>query len=697
MPVGPIFTIVQRCRLLREIPLFSSVGWYNLQRIARRAQVLKFQKGEVIRKEGDPSDGLYCLVSGRVQAYSSAGSQRKADVEFYRRGMAFGIISLLTGEPHSSTYEAINDSVVIKIEKDEFDYILRFMPQLGVELSHSLSSKLRSKMIPGKKNVEHRIISVYSPLRGSGSSTYSANLAFELEQQTHRKVILVSITPVEPNGQGTKVLEETSPNWQKAPVHLKDIADDYEKLQASIIRGQLKIDLLHVAFDAGDKVLIDQISHFVTTLVSDYHFAVVDLPTEKDDIVFKTLSQSDMVHLVARDGQEDLKIMGQLITELTERMKEHFSPDFIKVIITSKERSEATTLQEISETIDFPVLAHFPYIKREDLKTNIACEAMSINLPWPNCPYALMVRRTARQLSGVTVGLALGGGAALGVAHIGVLRVLEQENIPVDMIVGSSMGALIAAFWVTGKNADGLEVIARDFEKPKDMGILYYPAFSFSGFIGERNIVKWLNSRGLEGKTFYDTRIPLKVVAYDLIRREELVISSGNVTEAVRQSISIPGVIEPIKIKDRVIIDGGVLNPLPTNVLGQNGVKKIIAVNVLQSPEQALAGFLEEQRQLAQEAKVTFRSAPRKYLGMQFKKLMIRLFTPNIPDIIVRTLQASEYILATQSAQAADVVIHPDLTNINWFELYEVDKLIARGEEAARAALPQIRKMLEET
>src|SRR3989338_933787 len=138
--MSPISSMVQRYRLLKEIPLFNSVGWYNLQRIARRTHVLEFKKGEVTRKEGDPSDGLYCLVSGRVQAYSTDGGRHKADVEFYRRGMSFGIISLLTNEPHSSTYEAINDSVVLKIEKTDFENILKFMPQLGVELSHSLSS-----------------------------------------------------------------------------------------------------------------------------------------------------------------------------------------------------------------------------------------------------------------------------------------------------------------------------------------------------------------------------------------------------------------------------------------------------------------------------------------------------------------------------------------------------------------------------
>lgn len=695
--VNVIASIVQRYKLLKEIPLFKSMGWYPLQRVARRVQVLEFKKGEFIRKEGDPPDGVYCLVSGRVQAYSNAsGGRRKTDVQFYRRGMPFGIISFFTNEPHSSTYEAINDSTIIKIEKLDLEEILKFLPQLGIELSHTLSSQLRSRMLPTKRNVEHRIISVYSPIRGTGSSTYAANLALELEQQTHRKVILVSISsseskPADPDN------DRASPHWQKQAVHLKDIVEDYERLQSSIVRGQLKIDLLNVVFDAGDQVLVDSISQFVTTLVSDYHFAVVDLPTEKDAVVMKTLTQSDIVHLLAKDQIADLKDLSLVINELTERMKENFNLDFLKVVVVTHDKSVSTNLTEISNEIDFSVYARIPHISSGELNTVLSCEAMTICLPWPNSPYAMEVRRISRQISGVLVGLALGGGAALGVAHIGVIRVLEEEKIPIDMISGSSMGALIAAYWATGKNSQGLEVIARDFEKPWDIvKLLCDPVLSPAAFIGGKKIKHWLRTRGLFDKTFYDTKIPVKIIAYDLLRREEMVIESGSLVDAVRQSISIPGVIDPVRMKDRLIIDGGVLNPLPTNVLVQSGAKKIIAVNVLQSPEQVMAGYVEEQRKLAEESKVSFLQSPKEYILFKIKRMFINMISPNVSDIIVRTLQASEFVLAQHSGRAADVVIHPDLSNINWYELYEVDKLIKRGEDAARAALPQIRQMLSE-
>jgi len=119
---------------------------------------------------------------------------------------------------------------------------------------------------------------------------------------------------------------------------------------------------------------------------------------------------------------------------------------------------------------------------------------------------------------------------------------------------------------------------------------LFDPVIPKSGLIGGRLIKRWLKKH-LGNKTFYGAKIPFKVVAYDLIRREDIIYNSGSLVEAVRRSIAIPGVIEPVLEGDQVIIDGGVLNPLPTNVLTGLGIKKIIAVNVLQSPEDCSEGF----------------------------------------------------------------------------------------------------------
>jgi NTE family protein len=218
---------------------------------------------------------------------------------------------------------------------------------------------------------------------------------------------------------------------------------------------------------------------------------------------------------------------------------------------------------------------------------------------------------------------------------------------------------------------------------------------AFSGLIRGQKINSWL--RGKLGKAvFSDTKIPFKAVAYDLVHREEIVLDRGSLVDAVSQSIAIPGVIQPVQTAKQIIIDGGVLNPLPTNVLRKMGITKIIAVNVLQTPAHVAQGNENDLKQLELEEKITFCQDPSRHIQFKLKKVITSIFTPNISDIIVRTLQATEYVIAEQSAKEANIVIHPNLVGIKWFELYKVDELIRLGEEATMQHLEAIKKLVKE-
>ena len=688
---------VHKLRIAKQIPIFSSLSWLQLRRIVRKSQLIEFKKGEIIYREGSDPDAFYCLVSGRLQAYTTRIDGKREDVELIHRGMHFSITALLTGDKHSLTYEAINDSVILKIEKEDFLNILKLIPRLGVEFSHSISQRIRRRNRYVKSVFESTIISVYSPIKSSGNSTYGINLSLSLARETGKKVIFVSIhsQKEEYSHPHSGEVDEASPRWKKPPIPLKDVKDDRDKIVAGISKGELPIDLLNVIFGTEDIFLVNQISQFVTDLAKDYHYVIVDLPNEMDDVVYKTLTQSDIVHIVTVNRQTDLSLSRHVIERLKSAFDDHAMKAQLKVIISGLNSQENLSYEQMNQEIGYGVDAMLPHIERENLKEAVVSETITLIIPKESSPYAQVITKIARQIGGVLVGLVLGGGAALGIAHIGVLKVLEKENIPVDIVVGSSIGAFIASLWAVGKNAAELETLAREFDGKIASLKLVDPIFPKSGFIGGRKIVRWLK-RTLEDKTFYDTKIPLKIVAYDLLKREELVIDEGRLVDAVRQSIAIPGVIAPVVKPDQLIIDGGVVNPLPTNVLTARGIRKIIAVNVLQSPWDVTQGHDAYQAKLREEEKTPFRKAPWLYLGVRFHRLLKKIFYPNISDIIIRSLQATEYVIAEQSAQQAHVVIHPDLVGLNWFELYEVDKLIKSGEAAALAKLPEIRRLISE-
>ncbi len=691
-----ITSFLHSLNLIKQIPIFAKLNWFEQQKIARKSVIVEYKKGETVRRVGDPADYFYCLITGRLQAFTLNNERIKENVEFIHRGMHFGIISVFTGETHSLTFEAINDSIILKIAKADFHSILKSIPTLGLEFSQSLSQRVRSHREGQKSIFESTIISIYSPVIGTGSSTYAMNFALSLQIETNKKVMLLNIhTAQNLDDKSESTKDKPVPKWKKPPIELKDIVGDHDKIFDSIIKEELAIDLLNVMFDASDSDLKKQISPLVSTLVGDYHYVIVDLPNDMDDFVLQTLTQSDYVHLLSLDRKKDLEQMRSVIDRLELTFKERFNEDRLRVIIRGIHDQVYLSFEDISKVIDFKVDHVIPHIHADQLKEDIHSSSVTVYRSDENSEYNKVLRRIARQVGGVMVGVVLGGGAALGIAHVGVIRVLEEENIPVDMVVGSSMGALIGALWATGKNAKELEEIAREFEKKGNMLKLFDPPlFPISGLIKGNAIKRWL-AKHLGTKTFYSCDIPFKVVSYDLIRREELILERGSLVDAVRESIAIPGVLKPVLTQDRVIIDGGVLNPLPTNVLAGRGIKKIIAINVLQSPDEVSQGHDLHQRREEEKLSRSFLKAPLSYISHRIMRTLAKPFKPNISDILVRTLQASEYVIAEQSAQQADVLIHPDLVGIDWFELYRVDDLIRKGEEATRALIPDIKALVK--
>ena len=177
------------------------------------------------------------------------------------------------------------------------------------------------------------------------------------------------------------------------------------------------------------------------------------------------------------------------------------------------------------------------------------------------------------------LGLVLGGGAAKGYAHIGVLKILEEMSIKPQIIVGASMGALVGGFTAAGYKTRELEQMALNIDKKKKKW-LFPIHLSKKGFIDGKNIMRHLNTY-LQGKRIEKLPIKYACVATDIEESCQIVIDKGDLVKGIRASISIPGVFMPYKYAGRVLIDGGFVNPVPAGVAQNFGADKIIAVNVL--------------------------------------------------------------------------------------------------------------------
>ena len=318
------------------------------------------------------------------------------------------------------------------------------------------------------------------------------------------------------------------------------------------------------------------------------------------------------------------------------------------------------------------------------------------------------------------IGLALSGGTARGLAHIGVLKALEEESIPIDMIAGTSAGAVIGACYAKERKATVLEEIAlgidwRKLARLVDLNLILL----WKGFVQGQKVTSFLSS--IIGDTkFENLEIPFAVVAADVQTMEEIVIKTGPVIEAVRASISMPVIFTPVKWEDRFLIDGGVVNPMPVDIVRNMGAEIIIAVNVL-----AVAQQRKGEKRVEKKAKT--KPSPRSEdarLSVVKKRInsllrenkdKIKIFdelshiaktkiytgrgkidpqTPNIFDVLMQSIHAMEYERIRLAVKTANIVISPDVGNIGTFEFYKGEEAIAQGYKATKDILPRIREVI---
>ena len=251
------------------------------------------------------------------------------------------------------------------------------------------------------------------------------------------------------------------------------------------------------------------------------------------------------------------------------------------------------------------------------------------------------------------IGVALGGGFARGMAHIGVLKVLEQEGIPVRIVAGTSVGALIGAAYCSGLSIEELEKVAHSVR------FTTFARWTVSryGFASNDRMVQFLE-RTLKVKTFEELRIPLGVTATDFNSGEGVVFHSGSIIDPVRASCAYPGMFLPVEIRGRYLIDGMLSHPVPAAPLHEMGADRVLAVHL--------------RGQWSRDG------APR------------HLF-----DVIGQSFAIAQDQMSHLWRGAADVVVEPDVAGFAYDDFKRAGELISAGEAAMRKVLPEVRKWLE--
>ncbi len=273
------------------------------------------------------------------------------------------------------------------------------------------------------------------------------------------------------------------------------------------------------------------------------------------------------------------------------------------------------------------------------------------------------------------LGLVLGGGGARGLAHIGILRVLEREGIVVDSIAGTSMGGLVGALYAAGVPVEVVEEEVSRMSSLTEQIRLVDVNISAAGLsIRGRRIYNMMADLLGENLTFADLRLPLAMVSVDIRTGREVILQGGLVIDAVRATISIPGVFEPVELGDYRMVDGGVLDNVPVDVARLQGATRTVAVDVLPSFSRNVPGLEPIE------------------LGLQL---------PFAPLQLTEVYHVLMIMLAAQTAcrleqHPPDLLIRPTLpANVTLLSGFNrATEIIAAGEQAAVEALPAIRALI---
>ncbi|OHD65559.1 MAG: hypothetical protein A2176_03155 [Spirochaetes bacterium RBG_13_51_14] len=301
------------------------------------------------------------------------------------------------------------------------------------------------------------------------------------------------------------------------------------------------------------------------------------------------------------------------------------------------------------------------------------------------------------------VGLALGSGGAKGLAHIAVMEYLESLGIPIHLIAGSSIGAVIGALHCMGK----LGAFKEDILKLslRDLLTLIDPVMPRSGLIHGKGFIRFMERYIPRNALIEDLAIPLAVIATDYVNGTPVVFRTGSILEALRASVSIPGVLVPVRYRDTLLVDGGVANPLPINTVRGMGADITIAVNLHpQIKKRGLRHYVKstmsspavqaDTRDIEINGEGQISRKPYPAGGATWLKAVEQWFRPdmgnsgmvmpNIFEVIAQSVDIMEYVntMLILKYNAPTVLIEPSVIDVETLNFTDADRIIAEGHRA---------------
>ena len=651
-------------QILRSHPLLSLIPYFSARKLISESAFSEYPKGTIVFRQGDPCDAIYLIISGRCESRRRNGNGGEEIDEVSGPGDTLGDSEFINQEPYRSTVKVVTDSVMLRLSGAVLQELFKQKPSFAGRFSQTVVDrlKLHRQGRDAYPSRVRRVVSLISLASHSNDEAVARQLATALHDVSGNDVLLVNLEPT-PEKVALK-------DWTAIESKLNGRFCYAENLQKNGHGfSELRISVGGEVHEPA--YMAPMLSHF------GQHFEYVILhvssriPTPSS---LECMVQSDITYVLLEPGTENLYEFQLLLKQLCDQNKGDCS--LVKPILYLEENLPATDFSEALRHIGHPVHS---YVRGYPLAGSSGEIARTGN-------FSMHIRSLAREIGRCRVGLVLSSGGAKGLAHVGVLQVLEENGIDVDVVAGSSMGAYVGALWCHGFDGQGLEKIARETENRWGLLKLIEPALPpRQGFLKAGRVVRRLK-RSIGEARFSDLARPLRVVATHLDTLERAVFSSGEVACAVGASIAIPGICVPVVLDGETYIDGGIADPLPVDVLREMGIERVVAVNTIPTPERLrYCSDLEKEMSTGLPKGIPLPKILNKHLNY--------FANGNILDIMLRSIHGAQTRVAEASGREADLVLRPLSCDVKWHDFTHPRKYIALGREAAQDHLTELKTL----
>jgi NTE family protein len=637
--------------LLANTPLFSSFTHRELSTVAKLFSENSYPKGTTIFQEGEAGDTFCVVVSGELEIW--AGEDDPQLLDRVGPGEVLGEMALLSGGTRSATVKAARVVELLELDRESFNRFFASDAKVLGYFSTLLARRLAAAHRGEIRRRPNTVVTV-SALPGlKGKSLVTDALAALLREYAEVDVLLIRTQP-----------RSTAPQHGRTLLALSDA----ERLPADRIKSAIQVETGHCAeldVVVGSEDLKD--------VARSFHTLVAKFDTTFPYIVIDLGSRPTSLAECARE-------VGDVSVEIVDRADPGEDP-------SARRSPRVFRVMNLVNPASQPVPINHcePFVIPEDsaLPPNPGPAQVAYLRANPRAPASPPLRRLARKILGMTVGVAMGGGAAFGIGHVGVLKVFEDNDIPVDLTAGTSMGSIIALGYAGGISPEEmLDIAARIGNKPTTLSALDFTLTKPGLLAGNRLIAIFAPLLG-PVRGFEQLCFPCQVVATDIETGERVSIGDGPLDRAFRASCSAPVLWTPVRRGDRILVDGGIVDPVPAGVVHEMGADLCIAVNAVPPLQKGVTNALTRMWRRVNALN------PLSYLGDN-------RHLPNTMDVFMNTIQILEHELGKFKAISADVTITPNLTEFTWIEFYKTQGIIERGAEAAEKALPQIKRLLAE-